>query len=192
MALHFRKATARAAQYFWRLNQIKTTVRPYLCLFFLLSGITSLAQSQEKVFATLIMKFSRSAQWPDEKSKKTFVVGVLSYSPLSEELMKTSMNMKKGSLSIKILDIHDIAEAAACDVLFVPSFKTKSIPNILKAIGNKSCVVVSNKPSSTQMGSAVNFLFADGKFAFEFSARALSEKGIKISTELKGMGTMVP
>src|SRR5688572_3509393 len=111
-----------------------------LAILFNLSHSLS-GQSQEKVFAALIVKLARSTQWPTE-SNTNFVIGVMSYSPLAEELKSSVASLKKGNRTIQVRDITSIDETTQCDLVFVPSFKSKLLAGIIQALHKKPVMLI--------------------------------------------------
>jgi hypothetical protein len=149
-------------------------------------------QSQEKVFGSLILKLARGTQWPNEAMSKSFVIGVLSYSPLADELRVASQNIKKGTRPFVVREIASAEESIGCDLVFIPSFKSKTLPAVVGATSKKPTMIITNKVGLMQSGSTVNLLFQEGKFQFEISEGAVARQGFKVSTEVKGLGIIKP
>jgi YfiR/HmsC-like len=166
---------------------IKIVVISILCNL----SIGLYGQSQEKVFAALIVKLARSTQWPTE-SNANFVIGVMSYSPLAEELKSSVASLKKGNRTIQIREITSADETPQCDLVFVPSFKSKTLSGILQAINKKPIMLITNKMGLTQTGSTVNIMLVEGKIQFEYSTAALGRIGLKMPTEVKNLGKATP
>lgn len=164
-------------------------VIPFIILCSL--SITLSGQSQEKVFAALIVKLARSTQWPTE-SNQNFVIGVMSYSPLAEELKSSVVTLKKGSRNIQIREITTAEETPQCDLVFVPSFKSKNLTGIIQALHKKPVMLITNKMGLLQAGSTVNITLVEGKIQFEYSTTALSRIGLKMPTEVKNLGKAMP
>jgi hypothetical protein len=148
-------------------------------------------QSQEKVYAALLIKLSRGIQWPAENQSRNFVIGVIAYSPLAEELKSSVLTIKKGKQPIVIKELSGPDDCGNCDVLFIPSFKSKILPAILNKIGNSSTLIVTNKPDMTKAGSGINFLFDSGKIKYEINAQSIERRGMKISSDIKNMGILI-
>jgi YfiR/HmsC-like len=144
-------------------------------------------QSQEKVLAALIVKLARSTQWPSE-SNSNFVIGVMSYSPLADEIRSSVTSLKKGNRTILVREIASPDETTQCDLVFIPSFKSKALTGIIQALHNKPVMLITNKIGLTQAGSTVNITLVEGKIQFEYSPSALNKIGLKMPTEVKNLG----
>jgi hypothetical protein len=53
---------------------------------FVLFSFSAHAQSQEKVYSTLILNVAKGIQWPQGHAEKELVIGVVEYAPLQDEL----------------------------------------------------------------------------------------------------------
>jgi hypothetical protein len=153
--------------------------------------LTLSAQSQEKVLAALIVKLARSTQWPSESSAH-FVIGVMSYSPLADEIRSSVASLKKGNRIIQVREIASPDETTQCDLVFIPSFKSKALTGIIQALHNKPVMLITNKTGLTQAGSTVNITLVEGKIQFEYSPTALNRIGLKMPTEVKNLGKAAP
>ena len=152
------------------------------CSYLVVSG-----QSQEKVFAALIVKLARSTQWPTE-SNTNFVIGVMSYSPLAEELKSSVASLKKGNRNILVREISTGDETVQCDLVFIPSFKSKTVAEIIQILNKKPVMLITNKIGMTRFGSTVNIMLVEGKIQFEYNPEALNRIGLKMPTEVKNLG----
>lgn len=167
--------------------------KKFFCsIVFMMLVFQSNAQSQEKVYSVLLLKLARGIQWPNESQKENFVIGILSYSPLADELKTAVGNIKKGKHTITVKELASTDETRDCDILFIPSFKSKTLPNVLDLLENKSTLVVTNKMNMIKMGSGINLMLENGKIRYEINAKSIESRGMKISTEVKNMGVIVP
>jgi hypothetical protein len=164
-----------------------------IILFILLFGSGTLghSQSQEKVFAALIVKLARTTQWPT-KSNSDFVIGVMAYSPLAEEIRLSAATLKKGNRKIQVREISSSEESHQCDIIFLPSFKSKELPKIIQTLSRKPVMVITNKSGLIQVGSTINMALINGKIQFEYNTEALNRIGLKMPTEMKNLGKAAP
>lgn len=149
------------------------------------------AQSQEKVYSTLILSFLKGVQWPATASNENFIVGVLEYPPLAAELNTTSASTKIGSKTIKVKEFTNADEVGGCHILFIPAYKAKLLSTVLAKIGSGPTLIITNKIDMTKKGSNVNFVLVDGKLRYEMNTASIEKRGMKISANLKGMGILV-
>lgn len=161
-----------------------------VALFFLLLTNFGYGQSQEKAYALLIMNFAKNIQWPSQHIGTTFTIGVMGYPPLISEMQILSQAKLIGGKQIILKEINSPADAVDCEILFVPAFKSKKLPEILRTIGTSSTLIVTNA-FQLNPGSGINFLLKDGKLAFQISSKTIEARGLKVPLSIKNMGTVV-
>lgn len=149
------------------------------------------AQSQEKVYAILILNVARGIQWPDHSSMDKLRIGVLGYPPLVSELSTAATSMRIGSKRIEVTELSNVGEISDLDILFIPAYKAKSLPGALEQIGDDPTLIITNKMDLAKKGSGVNFLLVNGKLKYEINCRTIEQRGMKISASIKGMGIIV-
>jgi hypothetical protein len=160
-------------------------------LFFSLAVVSTEAQSQEKVYSIMIMNFAKGMKWPSQSSKGNFVIGVLEYPPLVTELESRAQTFKIGNRKVEIREFDSPADVNGCHILFLPAYKAKRLPDVLVRIGNSPTVVVTNKMDYARKGAGINFVLVDGKLKFEINSKSIEKLGVKVSSDLKGMGIVV-
>ena len=165
-----------------------------MVFFFILvfdSPVLLLAQSQEKKYAVLMLNFAKGLQWPAAVASGNFVIGIYEYPPLVAELNALSSSARVGTRSIEIKELGSPEEVQKCHMLFVPAYKTKRLPEILSTIGNKPVLILTNKMDYARKGAGINFILVDGKLKYEINSSSIEKRGLKISSNLKGMGIAV-
>jgi hypothetical protein len=155
-----------------------------------LTGSTSLyGQSQEKVYSVLMINFAKGIQWPDIPGD--FVIGVLEYPPLAEELNSSTKTIKINSKRIQVREFAHAEEIKNCHMIFVPAYKTRQFPAVLDKLGASSTLIITNKMDLARKGSGVNFILVDGKLKYEINTRSIEKRAMKISANVKSMGIVV-
>lgn len=133
------------------------------------------------------MKLVRGTVWPNESSKKEWVIGVLSYAPLTDELQSAATKIKKGDKPIRVVEVANVSEALACDVVYFPSFKSKVVNTTFSSLQKQPVMIFTNTVDASKLGSSVNFVFREGKLHIEMNQAALNQSGLKVSSEIKNM-----
>jgi hypothetical protein len=156
-----------------------------------LLSIESMAQSQEKIYSALILNFARGIQWPILRPTEDFVVGVLGYEPLAEELNTQVDKIKVGNKKIIVREYSTTDEVKECQILFIPAYKGRLLQPILEKIGGQPILVITNKTDSALKGSGINLVLVGGKLRYQINCRSIERRGMKISANVKGMGIVV-
>jgi hypothetical protein len=163
----------------------------FFSTLFLVSPLLLCGQSQEKKYAVLMLNFAKGLQWPSSVSSGNFVIGIYEYPPLVAELNALVSSARVGTRSIEIKELGSPEEVRKCHMLFVPAYKTKRLPDILNIIGNKPVLILTNKIDYAKKGAGINFVLVDGKLKYEINSQSIEKRGLKISSNLKGMGISV-
>jgi hypothetical protein len=148
-------------------------------------------QSQEKVYTLLMMNFAKGIQWPNASQQGNFVIGVFEYPPLAAELTNAAGSTKIGNRKIEVKEFTRAEDVSSCHILFIPAYKARAFDAILSKIGPQPTLIVTNKMDLARKGSGVNFVLKDGKLRYEINCRSIEKRGMKVSSNVKGMGIIV-
>jgi hypothetical protein len=162
-----------------------------IVLFFSSFILTCRAQSQEKNYSTLIVNFARTIQWPAYSSKNSFIIGVMDYGPLEDELRSMASTAKVSGRSIEVMKIISLTEVHQCQIVFLPAFKGKILSQLLKEIKDRPTLVITNKMDSAKKGSGINFLLVNGKLQYEINSKSIEARGLKVPASIKSLGIEV-
>jgi hypothetical protein len=161
-----------------------------LLFLFLTIVLSASAQSQEKIYSLLIMNFAKGIQWPGGSGNK-FVIGVLEYPPLVAELKNATASASINGRNIEIKEFDRAENVEHCQILFIPAYKSKNLPLVLNKFPNDPTLIVSNKMDFARQGGGINFVLMDGKLKYEINCKSIEKRGMKVSSNVKGMGIVL-
>jgi hypothetical protein len=141
--------------------------------------------------AMFIYNFSRLIEWPPNYKSGSFIIGVIGSSQTLSELESYCSNKMVGSQSIMVKKFNTPAEIGTCHMLFVPFGKSKLLPEIKTALGNKSTLIICEKNGAIDDGAALNFVIVGNKLKFEIKPSNASSRNIKMSSNLNDMAYKV-
>lgn len=160
-----------------------------LFFVFLLVAKDSIAQEQNYRFHKVFFySFTKYIEWPEEKKKGEFIIGVMGNSeiiPLLEEMAEIK---KVGDRSIKVVQLEKVNEGDYYHILFVPSDQNQNFNAVNRALNNQSCLLVTESEGMARNGSMINFKDVNGKLRFEVNTNRLESSGLKMSQELTRFG----
>ena len=139
------------------------------------------------VEAMYIYNFLRHINWPESNVGNDFVIGVYGNSPVYDQLQEYAKNRKVGTKPIVVRKINSDSEAMNCQLVFVPSSNSGKIAGLKSQLGNRSCLIVSEKEGSISSGSTVEFLLKDDKLAFRISEERAKQQNLEVSRTLLNM-----
>jgi hypothetical protein len=149
------------------------------------------AQSQEKIYSLLIMNFAKGIQWPGVHSGGKFVIGILEYPPLAAELKNSAQNISINGSGIEVKEFEHAEDIQGCNILFIPAYKSKKLPVVLNKFPSEPTLMVSNNMDFARNGGGINFVLVNGKLKYEINCKAIEKRGMKISSNVKGMGIVL-
>lgn len=148
------------------------------------------AQSQEKIYSLMLLSFAKGIHWPGASSD-AFVVGVIEYPPLIQEMEKTTLNSNIHGRRISVLPISDLSDIAKCHIVFLPAYKSKMLTKVLEHIPNNPILIVSNKMDLARHGGCIDLVLREGKLTYDINLRAIEYRGLKVGTNIKSSGRVV-
>lgn len=158
-------------------------------LFLLLLPV---ARAQDAKFKALFMyNFTKYLEWPSEKQKGDFVIGVYGNSPIVEELMVISQKKQVGSQKIVVKRVTSPAEFSSCNILYVPESRSAKIEEIASNCKGKGTALITDKPGLAQAISGINYVMVNGRQNFEINKGHLESQGIKVNSALLSLGIAI-
>jgi hypothetical protein len=137
--------------------------------------------------AMFIYNFLRHINWPENTVGEKFVIGVFGNSETYNQLVTYTKDRKIGSRAIEIIKVASTEEAVKCQLLFVPLSKSSKIAEIKSSIGNKSCLIVSEKSGTIESGSAIEFMIVNDRLKFKISEANAKQQKLEVSKALMDM-----
>jgi hypothetical protein len=159
----------------------------FIALMFL-SGIAVKASGDlSNIEAMFIYNFLRHVEWPAGNTSNKFVIGVYGNSLTYDQLVQFTSNRKVGTRAIEVRKFTSIAEAANCQLVFVPHNQISKIAEIKRSIGNKSCLIVGEKEGSNAAGSSIEFVVQNNKLKFRVDENNAKQHNLMVSKALLDM-----
>ena len=141
--------------------------------------------------AVYMYNFIKYIEWPVSKKEGPFVIGILGASPIINELNDMAAKKKVGLRTIEVKKLSALNEAATCNILFIPENSSARLEEATENTRNKGVLIITETPGMVKKGSAINFIFVDGKLKFEINKNAASQSNLNISSELFRLGISV-
>lgn len=164
---------------------------------YLFSGLVfmffvSMAYSQDAKFKALFMyNFTKYLEWPVEKQKGEFVIGVFGSSPIIDELSIIAQKKKVGAQPIVVRQIGTYTEMKGCNILYVPENRSAKIEEIVANCSGRGTVLISDKEGFAKTYAGLNYVKVNGKQSFEINKSNLEKMGVKVNSVLLSLGIVV-
>ena len=163
-----------------------------------ISGKTAveIKDTNAKIKAVFLYNFTKYIEWPEEKRKGNFVIGVLGegQQPVYNALA-TSAHRNNDKPSVRFLQINkymDASSIADCHMLYIPKSHSSMLPVALKTVINTHTLIVTDKAGSAKSGgSDINFVVANNKVKFEMNKENVGKHNLKVSAMLTNLAILV-
>ncbi len=144
----------------------------------------------EKVQASFVYNFTKYVEWPASTKSGNFIIGIYGNSAIYDELIKVAESKKAGSQPIVVKKIGNAGEITDQHMLFVAANKSREVGEIVTKVGSKPTLIITESANNIDKGVAINFVVVDNKQRFELKRESLTERGLKISSELEKFAIM--
>lgn len=141
--------------------------------------------------AAFIYKFTNYIEWDTPGADNTFTIGVFGFSPINSALTKLSQSKYVKEKKIIIRQFHKIEEITPCHILFISQKASIPLDNILNKAGQKGTLIISEKTGYAKKGTDINFVLVDNSLKFEANTKAISNTGLKVSSQLLKLAIIV-
>ena len=168
----------------------------WLALLLLVAGAGGHAAetTQEyKIKAAFLYNFAKFVEWPAERFAREFapiVIGVLGDDRFSEELERIVHDRKANGRDVSIVKLRSTAEADGVHILFVSAGEEKRY-SASKAVRHPGVLTVGETETFEAAGGVVTFIVPDDKVRFKINLDAANCSGLRISSQLQKLATVV-
>lgn len=160
-----------------------------------LGGTSSLAQSKEyQIKAAFLLNFTQFVNWPAAaftSSNAPLCIGVLGDDPFGSALENTVRGESIQDHRLSIRRGRRVEDLADCQMVFVSGSEHKHLKEILAKIDSRPVVTVGDMAGFAKDGGTIGFYREENKVRFEINPQAARQSGLRISSQLLGLGKIV-
>jgi len=169
-----------------------------MALLFTAGARPALAQgdpsSEYQVKAAFLFHFAQFVDWPPEAFKDA--TSPLTYCTVGEDplhgALDASLNGKMiGERAFRVQHFRRLQEIHECQVLFLGTAETKSIPAELVSLKRAPVLTVGESEHFARDGGMIGFFLEDNKVRFEINLEAAENAKLKISARLLALAKTV-
>lgn len=144
------------------------------------------ASREYEVKAVFLYNFARFVEWPVERGKdaEVFVIGVLGDDPFGELLDEAVRGERVGSRRLQVKRVAGIEEATQCDQVFIARSEQHRLGEILKQLGTRPILTVSDIPQFAEQGGIVGLVSSGGRTKIRINLEAAKAAELSISSKL--------
>ncbi|NOX76685.1 MAG: YfiR family protein [Gammaproteobacteria bacterium] len=165
-----------------------------LMVLTILGGLSTPAWSQFEEYAlkaVLMEKFTHFIQWPNTLTNG-FKLCVVGENPFKGALHNLAALTRINDEPTTFVNIDGPDAMPDCTMLFIGHSKQHSLARILDRLHRSPVLTVSDTPGFARRGVMINFVIKDSKIHFEINPEAAHAAGLKISSRLLKLATIMP
>jgi hypothetical protein len=144
-----------------------------------------------KVKAVFIYNFTKYIEWPPEYKQGNFVITIVGYPVLAEELNKMAQKNKSGAQPFTIQHVNSVSEVGKCHILYLGPGKTSGLVQAIEKVKKHSTLVITEGDGCTKKGAAINFVFHENKQKFELNKTNAGNHKLLVSSNLASLAIIV-
>ncbi|KAA9036364.1 YfiR family protein [Ginsengibacter hankyongi] len=160
-----------------------------LCSAYSLCGVAQRGEEDYKLKAAFIYNFTKYIDWGNANSG-AFSIGVIGNSPVYNSLQEIAKTKTVNNKRIVVFHFDDPDDIIPCHILFISANNSFSLSSVLARV-SKGTLTISEEPGFADFGTAFNFFVDNHKLKFEANINTLNEEGMKASSQLLKLATIV-
>jgi len=156
--------------------------------------VPSVAQavSEYKVKAAFLLNFGKYVEWPPSAIRgDSLDICVLGSDPFGDALDETVAGRTVGKRRVQARRVSSVAGADGCNILFVSRDEQSRVDAVLSGLADSPVLLVGEQERFARRGGMINFIEVDNKVRFEINEAAARRAGLKISSQLLKLATII-
>jgi YfiR/HmsC-like len=148
-------------------------------------------ETDYKIQANIIYRFTKYIDWPINKKAGDFVIGVIGESPLYDDLQRLSANKTVGGQKIVVVKMSPAATSYDCHMLFIGEEESSSLKKIAILTASAPILIISESEGLARKGSCINFITVDDRLKLEINKGNVEQRNLGIASELLELGIII-
>jgi hypothetical protein len=116
---------------------------------------------------------------------------VLGRDPFGSTLDETVAGRTVGNRTVRARRVSSTAGARGCNILFVSRSAQSEVDAVVSSFSGSPVLLVGEQDRFAREGGMINFVEVDNKVRFEINEAAAKKAGLKISSQLLKLATIV-
>ena len=151
----------------------------------------SSSQAQSNVYklhSLFVYNFVKNIKW--ENVGNEFVIGVYNNTAVIKEFNANFDNKNIGGKKFNIIQINSAAEASTCQIVYIPKSNRAKTTELISQLSGPQILVVTEE-DMVKEGASISFELIESKLNFKINKSNTEEKGLKVSSSLMALGTVM-
>lgn len=151
------------------------------------------APTEYEVKAAFLYNFAKFVEWPPDAwagAEGPLVIGVLGDDRFGDDVGAVVRGRKVGNRDLIVKKLR-VNQRVASHVLFISASESRRLPEILRTLAERGVLTVSDAEDFTRHGGIIGFREQAGRLRFEINPAAAHRVGLKLSSKLLQLATVV-
>lgn len=170
-------------------TKLVCALRVVLCCL-LSSSIHARTFSEYDIKAVFLYNFVDFATWPDDGENKIKQICVFGDNPFDTAL-KDLANVDAKNNTVEIHYTRDLKEILDCHILFISQSEKNHVPKIINMVNHSPVLLVSDIKDFASRQGMIGFVLHANKIRLEINLVLINASGIKLSSSLIELSTIV-
>jgi hypothetical protein len=148
--------------------------------------------TEYQIKAAFLYNFTRFVNWPDNTTQpdNNFTLCVLGIDPFGKSLdLLAGRNVQGHVLNVQRLSARLATDG--CRVLYISQSESYRMADILATLSGKPVLTVSDTREFAKQGGMIRLKLVENKVRFDINIDAVERTGLKISSKLLSLATIV-
>ena len=156
---------------------------------FLFFSSHTMAQSNVyKLHSLFIYNFTKHIQW--QQGTGSFTIGIYG-SDIAYKVMEENLaNKRVWSQPINLVMLSDNSNTANCHLIYAPKSNKNKIISLIESVDPKNKLIVTEE-DMLEFGAQISFYLKESRLNFMISKDKCEANGLKVSSALLTLGTIV-
>jgi hypothetical protein len=151
-------------------------------------GAEAAALKQKSLF---LYNFIKNVDWPEDRKKGDFVVGVVGDKELYQQMNGAYAGKEINEQKLVFEYFDNISSVTNVHILYISPEKSKDLATHAKKLRDNKTLIVCDKEGLLSEGAVINFVVANNKLAFEISKSNADKSKLIIGPTLTKIATAV-
>ncbi|MGH9688160.1 MAG: YfiR family protein [Candidatus Acidiferrales bacterium] len=144
--------------------------------------------------AAFLFNFAKFVEWPASSfasPQGPFSICILGTDPFGPGIDETLQGQMIGGRAVTVLRVREAAQLRRCQVAFISASEKGNLPRILQTLRGANVLLVGETPGFVAAGGTIEFEMQDNRVRFSINPDAAERAGLRVSSKLLSLATIV-
>jgi hypothetical protein len=198
---HYQKVSARGHRLVVRIDSRRIRrVSVFIIVSWLFSSVSPKALSangesvEYAIKLAFLYNFSKFVEWPPDAYRSAaapLAICIVGRDPFSPDVEGELGTRTVGSHPVKVLTLKTTDKLTVCHMVFIPVTEKGQADKIVRNLKGSSTLTIGETEGFAVLGGIINLTVEGNKVHFEVNQLAAERAGLKISSKLLSLATIV-